>query len=298
MNAFRLTASAMLALFSAQLSASPKPAAQPGTATHSPMPAVRHDSEPRIGANWSDGERMPDFFSGVWQSASPPFDGPTTVEYTDQAKAYIKQYKPPRDIPLAGANCKPSGLPGMQRTGSPLKFTFAPGMISIYIEQSSMTRFIYLNAGHLTDPDPTFLGESIGHFEGDTLVIDTIGFRDDTVFQYGTVAPDSTAASSSGAFLAGVVLGPHGPNLRIVERMRLLDADTLEIKLTVYDDSVFKTPYEAQPVQLFKRIRDEAGRPGEFVCETAIATPYDPETNTVTSKEPEETLREMGIDIK
>jgi len=257
-----------------------------------------------LGSSWSDIAKMPDFFTGVWQSTSPMTDGAVNVGYTEKAQAYIAKYKPKRDIQLAGADCKPAGLPITQRAGSPSKYMFEPGMILVYIEQASMARFIHLNAEHSEAMGPSFMGDSVGHFEGDTLVVDTVGFRDDIVFQYGVkqaprdpqtpAAPQTPPARGPlGGPPARGVFGPHGPNLRMVERMRLLDKDTLEIKLTIYDDTVFTGPYESQPVQTFKRITGEAARLGEWRCETAIANPYDPEKDSVTSLQPEEMLKRL-----
>jgi hypothetical protein len=248
-----------------------------------------------VGSSWSDIAKMPDFFTGVWQSTTPMTDGAVNVGYTEQAQAYIAKYKPKRDIQLAGADCKPAGLPITQRAGSPSKYMFEPGMILVYIEQASMARFIHLNAEHSDAMGPSFMGDSVAHFEGDTLVVDTVGFRDDIVFQYGVKQsqrdPQSPAAPQSPP--ARGVFGPHGPNLRMVERMRLADKDTLEIKLTIHDDTVFTGPYESQPVQTFKRITGEAARLGEWRCETAIANPYDPSTDSTTSLQPEEMLKKL-----
>jgi hypothetical protein len=112
-------------------------------------------------------------------------------------------------------------------------------MIAIYIENVSMTRFIKLNAEHSARPNPTYLGESVGHFEGDTLVVDTVGFVDEIVLQYGAL-PGS--AEGMGFDISTSIFGPQGPNLRLVERMRLPDADTLEILLTILDDTVWQKP--------------------------------------------------------
>ena len=170
-----------------------------------------------LGSSWADITKLPDFFTGNWQSMSSFLDNPTKVPFTAQAQAYIAHYKPIEDIPFAGPSCKTPGMPIIQRLGSPLKFFYEPGMIAIYIENSSMTRFIKLNGKHSARPNPTFLGESVGHFEGDTLVVDSVGF-DDILLQYGDLPGKGT-----GPFVLPpeVIFGPHGPNLRMVERIRL-----------------------------------------------------------------------------
>jgi hypothetical protein len=160
-------------------------------------------------------------------------------------------------------------------------------MIAIYIENSSMTRFIKLNGKHSARPNPTFLGESIGHFEGNTLVVDTIGF-DDILLQYGDLPGQGT-----GPFVLPpeAIFGPHGPNLRMVERIRLVDPDTLEDKLTIYDDTVWKQPYVGDPVQIFKRSRGEDGWPHEWVCNTAETLIFDPNQGKTIQEDPAEVLK-------
>jgi hypothetical protein len=86
------------------------------------LPAVA--AEP-LGSSWADVTKLPDFFTGNWQSMSSFLDGPSNVPYTAQAQAYVAHYKPVVDIPFAGPNCKPPGMPIVQRLGSPLKFSMS-----------------------------------------------------------------------------------------------------------------------------------------------------------------------------
>ena len=84
--------------------------------------------------------------------------------------------------------------------------------------------------------------------------------------------------------------------MHMVERMRLLDADTLEMKLTVYDDSVWTKPYEAR-TRTWRRIRKGfsevgpfTGEPEEWICTVSI-TSFDPDTNTYFDKDPDEMVK-------
>jgi hypothetical protein len=242
-----------------------------------------------IGSTWDDVKKLPDFFSGNWQSRSAMFDDATNTPFTDKAQDYIAHYKPVQDIPYAGAGCKTPGMPVIQRAGSPLKFFYQPGMIAIYIENDSMTRFIKLNGEHSARPNPTYLGESIGHFEGDTLVVDTVGFVDDIILQYGVRA--GAKKGPIGVDIPDTILGPHGPNLRMVERIRLVDPDTLEDRLTIYDDTIWKQPYVSTPVQIFKRNHGDAGWPNEWVCSTASIMAFDPTQNKTIEEDPVDTLK-------
>jgi hypothetical protein len=76
--------------------------------------------------------------------------------------------------------------------------------------------------------------------------------------------------------MAGVIFGKHGPDMRLVERMRLLDARTLEIQTTIHDDTVFKTPY-ALPPRKFLRGIERRNEPQEWAC-TDNRDYLDPET--------------------
>lgn len=246
-----------------------------------------------FGSKWEDAAKMPDFFSGMWMSRGGMVDSAVNVGYTPKAQAYMAKYKGSKDLPYAGLGCKTPGMPIIQRSGTPLKFQFSPGLLSIYIENASMTRFIHLNAKHRADADPTFLGESVAHFEGDTLVVDTVKFRDDIVFQYGLVNPKlSPMGGPGGPSFKNVIFGPHGPNLRMVERMRLRDPDTLEVKMTVHDDTVFTGPYEA-PVQTYVRQKGEDAWPGEWQCQVSGILYYDPSTDSNVSLSPEEALKKL-----
>jgi hypothetical protein len=186
-------------------------------------------------------------------------------------------------------------MPLIQRLGSPLKFFYEPGMIAIYVENSSMTRFIKLNAKHSEQPNPTFLGESVGHFEGNTLVVDSIGFGD-ILLQYG-VLPGSKNTSPF-VLPPDVIFGPHGPNLRMVERMRLVDANTLEIKLTVYDDTVWKKPLVSDAGLIFKRNQGDKGWPHEWVCSSDDTLTFDPVKDKTVTEDPAEVLKRLKLKDK
>lgn len=252
------------------------------------LPAVAV-AEP-VGSSWSDVTKLPDFFTGNWQSITSFLDRDTKAPLTPKAKAYADKFKPIEDIPFAGAGCKTPGMPIVQRLGSPLKFFYQPGMIAIYIENSSMTRFIKVNGKHAERPNPTYLGDSVGHFESDTFVVESIGFADDIMFQYANFPGKGT---SNFVLPPESIFGPHGPNLRMVERMRLVGPDMLEIHLTIYDDTVWTEPYVAN-TQLFKRNRGEAGVPVEWVCGSgADPLGFDPAKNQSIMEDPAEVLKQL-----
>jgi hypothetical protein len=102
-------------------------------------------------------------------------------------------------------------------------------------------RRIYLGRKHTEDPDPSYQGESIGHWEGDTLVVDTIGFIPNSVIMPG--------------------LG-HTDDMRIEERIRRVTPDRLEIARTITDPKVFAEPFKTNMV--FKRHADWDIK--EYIC--------------------------------
>jgi hypothetical protein len=95
-------------------------------------------------------------------------------------------------------------------------------------------RRIYLDVPHSANPKPSWYGESVGHYEGDTLVIDTIGMNDKTfVDNYRT---------------------PHTEKLHVVERWKLIDdGKMLEVNIKVEDPDTFNDPWSA--IQRYRRVQ-------------------------------------------
>jgi hypothetical protein len=268
----------------------PPPGAGP-TGLKGPATLTAPANSKALGTKWTDIKKLPNFFSGNWQSVTSFLDRDVKTPLTPKAKAYADSYKGIADIPFAGPGCKTSGMPLIQRLGSPLKFFYEPGLIAIYIENSSMTRFIRVGGKHPENPNPSYLGDSIGHFEGDTFVVESTGFNDDISFQYGNFPGKGM---SFFVLPPESIFGPHSPDMRMVERMRILDPDTLEIKLTVYDDTVWTKPYEAN-VQIFKRNTGDFGLPVEWVCGSSDADPleFNPVTNETDIEDPAEVLKRL-----
>lgn len=142
-----------------------------------------------------------------------------TPEYEAKRRAF--QAKAVEDG--ATANCVPPGMPGIMTQPYPMEFLLTPGKVTIVIEAYTQVRHIYTDGRKLpTDPDPKFFGTSVGRWEGDTLVVETIGFT-----------PQITIA-------AGV---SPSDKMRIVERFRLADADNMSIETTITDPVVLAAPY-------------------------------------------------------
>jgi len=160
-------------------------------------------------ATWADAAKMPDFFTGMWMTFSPMVDGSekVNVPYTDAAQKYVDAYKPKRDLPYAQDGCLTPGLPVAMRSG-PIKFAYSPGLITIYMQGTGHTRFIRMNQPMGTTT-PKYYGSSVGHWEGDTLVIESQDFLNEISFQYG-VGPGLPPDSSSGPIGGPPPGGPGG----------------------------------------------------------------------------------------
>jgi hypothetical protein len=140
---------------------------------------------------------------------------------------------------IARERCWPIGVPGfvIWNRGQPLRFIQTKNQVWMINELYGITRRVYLNVGHSANPKPSWWGESIGHYEGDTLVVDTIGL-------------------SPRAFIDDFQT-PHSDKLHVVERYRLTDGGKqLEVRIHVEDEGAFTTPWNA--IQRFRR-----AEPGE-----------------------------------
>jgi len=123
--------------------------------------------------------------------------------------------------------CQPVG-PFRMMAADQAKIELVPvtGMIVMLFEDLShgIRRNIYLTRNHPVKPNPTWLGDSEGRWEGDTLVVDTVGFN------------DRTWLNEAGA--------QHSDALHLVERIRpVLDSRYLEYKVTAEDPKVLAKPY-------------------------------------------------------
>jgi hypothetical protein len=136
--------------------------------------------------------------------------------------------------------CWPAGLPLIMTRYWPFAMVQIPTAVYMISGFMNSVRIIYLDGRSHTDPDivvRTFNGESIGHWEGDTMVVDTTAFR-----------PDHHWMDQGGASI------PAGTQLHIVERIRMVDGQ-LEIAYTMTDPEYWEG--EWQSTKRFNRVIDE-----------------------------------------
>ncbi len=134
------------------------------------------------------------------------------------------------------SSCKPAGVPAFMSFGrfTPVFFVQSPEKVLIIFESDHQVRHVYLDVPHSENPKPSWYGESVGHYEGDTLVVDTVGLNDKTfVDNFRT---------------------PHTESLHVVERWKVIDGGkVLEVNIRVEDPEAFNEPWSA--IQRYGRVQ-------------------------------------------
>jgi len=157
--------------------------------------------------------------------------------------------------------CAPFGTSRMRQQGRPFEVFQIPGRVIFRYEQEHWVRNIWMDGrGHPPDLIPTWMGHSIGRWDGDTLVVDTVGFNDLTWLDtFGT---------------------PHSESLHMVERFRRLNMDSMEIQITFEDPEIYTKPLVGNTMTL-RRIPD--GEIQEWViCDDRIRAMYQTDVCQIT----------------
>src|SRR4051812_3703055 len=120
--------------------------------------------------------------------------------------------------------CLPPGVPRLNIVGLfPFQIVQTPQQIVILYEYMHSYRVIPLNAKHPDDVAPTYMGDSVGRWEGDTLVVDVVGFN------------DKTWLTGTGTF--------HSESLHVTERYTRIDKDQINYDVIMDDPVVFTEPW-------------------------------------------------------
>ena len=159
----------------------------------------------------------------IWGEGAPPLKGQYAAlfkKYTDAANAG----KPYADT---ASECKGLGVPRVLFGPDPMEIIETPGQITMIQETGPEVRRIYTDGRKQpVDPDPWFDGHNVGHWEGNTLVVDVIGLRAETAMD----AAETT----------------HSDQLHVVERWTLKDSNNIEVDAIAYDPKAFTHPWKAQ----------------------------------------------------
>jgi hypothetical protein len=157
-------------------------------------------------------------------------------------EAKFKANKPnvgPNAVSLAETNdpitkCFPPGVPRIYLIrAEPFEIMQAPGRVVMLFEYDHFVRNIHTDGRqHAKDPAPTWMGDAVGKWEGDTLVVDTVGFN------------DKTWIDNDGH--------PHSEDMRVVERIRRVSHDTLTIDTTIEDPKAYTKPWGGHAIYELK----------------------------------------------
>ena len=210
------------------------------------------------GRSWQEIMRLPDW-SGAWAldpasfhqvtqvSGGPdngPYMPPLTPKYVamrDANGAANGGQGPAGGVRTNSVHCLISGMPGMMSQPFSYEYLFSPGRVTIINDGREVRRIYTDGRSHPKDADPTFEGNSIGHWEGDTLVVDTIGMVTQANLFVGLWDTEQT---------------------HVTERIHKVNANMMEDDLTVTDPVIFTKPWSYR-----RTYRKNPLGMSEYVCE-------------------------------
>ena len=175
---------------------------------------------------WEPSDHMDDPAGGIEGVRSPKYmvnvmrDFKGAVPFQPWAAELFKQRQANklRDNPMI--RCLPAGLPRLDAYSHPYKIVQTPDLIVVLYESQTLFRQIFLDGrAHPSDPEPTWLGYSVGKWDGDTLVVETIGFNDQT-------------------WLDGFG-HPHSDAMKLTERFRRRNIGHMDIEVTIDDPKAY-----------------------------------------------------------
>lgn len=174
--------------------------------------------------DWPDwtGVWYPDWTLLFANRGQPPV---LTAEGQAQLDAYNARIAETGPDQSAQAQCLPPGLPGTMQQPYPIEILFSPDRVTLLTEAYQQTRRIYLDQDLPEEPDLFFVGNSVGHWEGDVLHIQTVGLHPET------------------NLVAGV---KHTEESRIDERIFLQAPGELIVEMTFTNPELLAEPYVAR----------------------------------------------------
>jgi hypothetical protein len=181
---------------------------------------------------------------GAAPVAAAAADSPGALPTTPTLKAGAEKFKVVRGPDDTGqySDCMPVAGPGAFGVPYQFQLVLSANSLAILYEYPGTFRTIPINGVHPQDPDPTWMGDSVAHWEGDTLVVDTVGFNDKTEINGYK----------------------HTEALHIVERFSRPGFDSLQYQAVIEDPNVFERPFA---VNRTFGLRSDLAKVDEFVCE-------------------------------
>ncbi len=151
---------------------------------------------------------------------------PLKPEFEKRRQEVMRAMQAGKPIEDSGASCKWPGVPTIIRMTMPQEFIVLPDRVVILYENMSQVRRIFMDGRKPpADLDYTYNGFSTGHWEGDTLVAETVGLRADTFLTMGV---------------------RHSEQLKVVERYREISPGLIEVDITMTDPAVLTAPWNTK----------------------------------------------------
>jgi hypothetical protein len=148
-----------------------------------------------------------------------------------EAQALLRERRSSGELRLTSEDCKPTGFPMAILLAPVFKIVQAPGITIMLLEEGNVYRQIYTDGRPLpTDPQPSWFGYSTGKWEGDTLVVQTIGMS------------DGQWLDRSGS--------PLTESAKITERFRRLNYGKMEVEIAIDDAKAYTRPWSAKVMLL------------------------------------------------
>lgn len=195
--------------------------------TQAPAPAAPPPGPPDLSGIWG-----PRFVQSI--AEDPPMLPETLARYKSTRG---------EDDPLV--KCEPPGIPRLMNLAFPFEIVQTREIVYFLFEYDQHVRRVFIDGKHPENPDPAWLGHSIGRWEGNTLVVDTIGFRDTTWLD-----------------MRGHL---HSDALHVIERFtRSEDGKSLQHDVTIDDPKMYSKPW--QSVTKSHTLRPDMTIQ-EFICE-------------------------------
>ena len=168
--------------------------------------------------------------SGIWEPASLKFlasldsDG-IQIPFRPGSLNLFMQRQASKGKDDPDANCTFPGVPRINVVPDPFKILQSPGLTIILYEAFTTFRQIFTDGRELPEhPNPTWLGYSVGKWDGDTLVVESTGFN------------DRTWLDNAGH--------PHSESLHVTERFRRLSVGRMQIDVTINDPGAYMRPWK------------------------------------------------------
>jgi hypothetical protein len=172
---------------------------------------------------------------------------------------YLAKWEVIRKSRMAGsdefdpnARCLSAGMPNMMSMTYGMEIQQTKDRITIYGELNDVYRRVFLDGRKPSQKvldDPTFAGYSTGHWEGDTLVVDTVAIREDTLFD---------------------TFSPHSDQFTVRERIRFMSPGVLEDRITAMDPIALLEPFMS--VRTYRKVSPPNDELREFSCAEGLAS--------------------------